>query len=185
MSPLRLYPLSAPGLLPAIACRRSAAKRSGFTLLEVILALAILAGAMAVLGEVNRLALRNAAAARDLARAQLLAESKLAEIQAGITSTASVDNMPFDAATENLDSSEPGWKYSISSKATDEDGGDLRPRDGHPRSAGRPASHYILARALAAGPQLHLHAAHPGLRQHFRVGRIVRCGELRATHSWK
>jgi type II secretion system protein I len=97
-------------------------KRPGFTLLEVILALTILAGAIAVLGEVNRLALRNASEARDLARAQLLAESKLAEIKAGITSTDLVDNAAFDPATESLDPAEPAWLFSISSQSTDEDG---------------------------------------------------------------
>ncbi|MGO9108286.1 MAG: prepilin-type N-terminal cleavage/methylation domain-containing protein [Thermoguttaceae bacterium] len=97
-------------------------KRPGFTLLEVILALTILAGAMAVLGEVSRLALRNASAARDLARAQLLAESKLAEILAGITSPDPVENTAFDRSSNSLDPSEPGWLYSISSESTDEDG---------------------------------------------------------------
>ena len=95
-------------------CHRSRRAPRGFTLLEVILALTILAGAMAVLGEVSRLALRNAAAARDLARAQLLAESKLAEIEAGITAPDPVENTPFDAATESLDPGEPAWLYSIS-----------------------------------------------------------------------
>ncbi len=98
------------------------AARRGFTLLEVILALAILAGALAILGEVSRLALRHAAAARDLARAQLLAESKLAEIKAGITSPDAVDNMAFDPTTEKLDPTEPAWLYSITSQATDEVG---------------------------------------------------------------
>ena len=97
-------------------------RRGGFTLLEVILALTILAGALAVLGEVSRLALRNAAAARDLARAQLLAESKLAEIEAGITSTDSVDKVAFDTTANSLDPGEPAWLYSINSQSTDEDG---------------------------------------------------------------
>ena len=96
--------------------------RNGFTLLEVILALAILAGAMAVLGEISRLALRNAAGARDLARAQLLAESKLAEIEAGFTAPDAADNTAFDTTTESLDPAEPAWLYSISSQSTDEDG---------------------------------------------------------------
>ena len=91
-------------------------------MLEVILALAILAGALAVLGEMSRLALRHAAAARDLARAQLLAESKLAEIAAGITSPEAVDDTAFDPTTETLDAAEPAWLYSISSQATDEVG---------------------------------------------------------------
>jgi len=47
----------------------------GFSLLEVILALAIFAGAVAVLGEVARWALRNAEIARDLSRAELFCEA--------------------------------------------------------------------------------------------------------------
>jgi len=97
-------------------------QRNGFTLLEVILALTILAGALAVLGEVSRLALRNAAGARDLARAQLLAESKLAEIAAGITSSQAVENAAFDTSSESLDPAEPAWIYSISTQSTDEEG---------------------------------------------------------------
>jgi general secretion pathway protein I len=97
-------------------------KRPGFTLLEVILALAILAGSLVVLGEVSRLALRNAASARDLARAQMLAETKMAEIEAGITTPDSIDNATFDAVSESLDSGEPAWTYSIDSQSTDEDG---------------------------------------------------------------
>ncbi len=103
-------------------CATTVSRRSAFTLLEVILALTILAGAMAVLGEVSRLALRNAVAARDLARADLLANSKLAEIEAGITSTDSVDRLKFDPTTESLDPGEPAWLYSINSQSTDEDG---------------------------------------------------------------
>jgi general secretion pathway protein I len=59
-------------------------KSGGFSLLEVILALAILTGAVAVLGEIVRLGIRNAQVARDTTQAQLLCESKLAEITAGI-----------------------------------------------------------------------------------------------------
>ncbi len=100
----------------------SPSRRDGFTLLEVILALTILAGSLAVLGEVARLAMRNASAARDLARAQMLAESKLAEIQAGITTPDAVDNTPFDTANESLDPSVPRWLFSINPEATDETG---------------------------------------------------------------
>jgi Tfp pilus assembly protein PilV len=91
-------------------------------LLEVMLALAILGGAMAVLGEMSRVALYNAKAARDLTRAQMLAESKMAEIEAGITQPDSVQDEKFDAQTEEFDPSEPGWRYSIVSEATNETG---------------------------------------------------------------
>ena len=119
--PSPLLPCSLAPLLP-LPLSRSRLARRGFTLLEVILALAILAGALAVLGEVSRLALRNAAAARDLARAQMLAESKLAEIASGITSPDPIDGATFDTTLESLDPSEPAWLYSISRDSTDEEG---------------------------------------------------------------
>jgi type II secretion system protein I len=97
-------------------------KPRGFTLLEVILALTILAGAMAALGEISRMALRNAAEARDLARAQILADSKMAEIVALVAPPDAVENAPFASANEALDPAEPGWLYSVSQDTTDEPG---------------------------------------------------------------
>jgi type II secretion system protein I len=98
-------------------------KRDGFSLLEVSLALAILAGAIAVLGEASRLSLRNAALARDLAHAQLLCESKLAEIVSGITPAEPVDRMPFDeTTTDSIDPDEAPWVYTIETNETDETG---------------------------------------------------------------
>jgi prepilin-type N-terminal cleavage/methylation domain-containing protein len=98
-------------------------RKAGFSLLEVILALAILAGSIAVLGEASRLALKNAEIARDLARAQLLCESKLAEITTGIIAAEAVNNAAFDATTTaSLDPNEPAWLYSIETQPTDEDG---------------------------------------------------------------
>ena len=89
------------------------ARRSAFSLLEVILALTLLAGAVVVLGEVGRLALRNAAMARDLARAQLLCESKLAEVVSGIAPASAIDKAPFDPTTEAAAVDDPNWVYSI------------------------------------------------------------------------
>jgi len=58
--------------------------RRGISLLEVMLAIAILGGALAVLGELVRIGARSSAAVRDLTQAQLLCENKLAEIAAGV-----------------------------------------------------------------------------------------------------
>jgi general secretion pathway protein I len=93
--------------------------RSGFSLLEVLLALAILTMAIAVLGELARQGLRNAAAARDLTQAQLLCETKLAEITSGIQPLSPVQNVPF----EKVDPSEDlPWVYSIEEQTVDQDG---------------------------------------------------------------
>lgn len=92
---------------------------SGFSLLEVILALAILAGAVAVLGEVARHGLESTRIARDLTYAQLLCESKLAEIALGVTPPDPVDYAPI----ENTTAPTPvGWLYSIEVASTDIDG---------------------------------------------------------------
>ena len=90
-------------------------KRGGFSLLEVILALAILAGSMAVLGELARLGLQNAQIARDTAQAQLLCESKLAEITAGITPMQAVSDAEFE---EPVGDGTMKWLFSIDVQQT-------------------------------------------------------------------
>jgi len=87
---------------------------TGFTLLEVILALAILAGAVAVLGELVRIGARNAAAARNQTRAQLLCESLSAEIVVGAVEP--------DPVQRELVQTDPEWVYSIGIEPVDEEG---------------------------------------------------------------
>ena len=96
---------------------RRLARDAGFSLLEVILALAILGGAIAVLGEAARLAMKNAEFTREINRAQLLCESKLAEIVAGITPAESSQGVAVKSET---DSSEPAWLYSIETTSVDD-----------------------------------------------------------------
>jgi type II secretion system protein I len=84
----------------------------GFTLLEIILALAILAGSLAALGEVMRLADQNAAGTRDETEAQIIASSVLDELIAGVLPLAAVSQSPV--AVE----SEPPWVYSIAIEQT-------------------------------------------------------------------
>jgi type II secretion system protein I len=91
----------------------------GFSLLEVILALAILGGSIAVLGEAASIAMRNAEFTRDVARAQLLCESKLSEIVAGITPAQSVQRAEFTIAAG---AGEPAWLYSIETASLSEEG---------------------------------------------------------------
>lgn len=85
-------------------------KSRGFSLLEVVLSLAILGGAIAVLGEAASLALRNAEITREMAHAQLLCESKLSEIVAGIDSAEPIQRAPIEKAANP---GEPAWLYSI------------------------------------------------------------------------
>ncbi len=82
-------------------------RKPAFTLLEVILALAILAGAIAVLGEVMSVAGRNASDAQAEAQAQLLASSVMDEMLAGMTELANQSRQPLEA-----DSAIP-WVYSV------------------------------------------------------------------------
>ena len=79
--------------------------RKGFSLLEVILALSILAGSVAVLGELLRTGVRNAQDARDLTRAQMLCEGIEEQVVAGVIAPTAVSNVPCD--------DDPRWMYSL------------------------------------------------------------------------
>jgi hypothetical protein len=84
------------------------------SLLEVILAIAILGGSMAVIGELVRIGSRCAATARDLTMAQILCESKLGELAAGALTPDPVDGAPADETGE--------WLYSVQSEPIDQAG---------------------------------------------------------------
>jgi general secretion pathway protein I len=87
--------------------------REGFSLLEVLLALAILAGAIAALGEVMRLGDQNAALARDESEAEMLATSVISELLSGSRQVQAVSSATFDMTAE------PAWTYSITVDNTD------------------------------------------------------------------
>ena len=70
--------------------------RRGLTLLEVILALAILAGGVAVLSQMSWSGLENARLAGEVVAAQLMAESLMAELMAGIHPMQSVHDQPVE-----------------------------------------------------------------------------------------
>jgi type II secretion system protein I len=89
--------------------------RAGMTLLEVILAIAILGGSMAVLGELVRIGTRSARAARMSTTAQLLAESLLTEISLSTTSPTSTNGMIDDYAGE-------AWQYTTQVEQVDQQG---------------------------------------------------------------
>jgi type II secretion system protein I len=90
--------------------RHALVHRRGFTLLEVLLALAILVGALATLGELIRMGLQNAHGAAASTTAQLLCESKLAELTAGITPPSSIAPTPLDA--------EGFWQFAVAVEPT-------------------------------------------------------------------
>src|SRR3954451_18868118 len=86
--------------------------KHGFTLLEIILSLAILAGSLAALGEVMRLADRNATLADDETQAQILAASVMDEIAAGARELTAVDQGAFNSTDD------PPWVFSIAMDQT-------------------------------------------------------------------
>jgi general secretion pathway protein I len=92
--------------------------RRAFSLLEVILALAILAGAIAVLSQVSGLGMRNAALVRDLTEAQLLCESKMAEITSGLETAQAQQGTPLGTTDDVQDD----WLYSTDLESTSQTG---------------------------------------------------------------
>lgn len=77
----------------------------GFSLLEVVLALAILTASVAVVGELIRSGLRNAQVARDLSQAALIGESIVQQIESG--------QLPSQSSGASPVKDVPGWVYSI------------------------------------------------------------------------
>lgn len=93
-------------------------RRRAFSLLEIILALAILAGAVAVFGQLGRSGLENARLARDLTMAQLYCESKMAEIAAGLAPVESQQGVPFEESEDPADD----WTYTVEVNPAAQDG---------------------------------------------------------------
>jgi type II secretory pathway pseudopilin PulG len=92
--------------------RFSSESPTAFTLLEIILALAILAGSLAALGEVMRLADQNAAMTRDETQAQILAASIMDELVSGARTLASINAQAVDPTWD------PQWVYSVAWEQT-------------------------------------------------------------------
>jgi general secretion pathway protein I len=95
--------------------------RAAFSLMEVILALGILAGAMILLGELAHQGLRHAGMARDITQAELICESKLAEITSGMTSPESVASAPVESDLPGSPTSDK-WLYSVEVNSGGQDG---------------------------------------------------------------
>ena len=92
--------------------RRS--RRQGITLLEVLLAIAILGGALAAIGELIRLGVRSAGAAQQETFAHLLCDSRMAEVAAGAVPPESVGQTACEEATD--------WVYTIEVTPADQTG---------------------------------------------------------------
>ena len=80
-------------------------RRNGLSLLEVILAIAILGGALAVIGELVRLGSLAASRAENLSKAQIMADSRMAELSAGAIPLQSVAEAPCEE--------DPEWVYTV------------------------------------------------------------------------
>lgn len=80
-------------------------RRSGFSLLEVMLASGILLGCLVVLSELANIGRIHAIMAQDGSTAARICQSKINEILAGMSSASPVHEEPIDDA--------PGWLYSV------------------------------------------------------------------------
>ena len=89
----------------------------GLSLLEVMLALAILGGALAAIGELMRIGARNAEIARDLTTAQLICESTMAEVQLGFLPLQTVGPVPVSDLQYQQE-----WLYTITVQPLDQQG---------------------------------------------------------------
>ena len=96
---------------------RSVGSHSGFTLLEVILAIAVLAISLTTILEVMRNAYRNADSATIESEAQIYAESILAELATGIRPATAVQGAPLELDDQPMDE----WQYSIAIEPTMQD----------------------------------------------------------------
>jgi prepilin-type N-terminal cleavage/methylation domain-containing protein len=85
--------------------KRRLGDRGGLTLLEVMLALAILGVCMAALGGLIHVGAVSASRARDEAKAQILCETTMAEVAAGILPAQPIGPVPYELETE--------WAYTI------------------------------------------------------------------------
>ncbi len=93
------------GLVVGVRQCGSRARRNGLSLLEVILSIAILGGAMVMIGQLYHLGYRSALQARMRNDANIIADSKMAELAAGV--------LPLESSGNNMVEEFPGWSYSV------------------------------------------------------------------------
>jgi prepilin-type N-terminal cleavage/methylation domain-containing protein len=88
--------------------------RAGFSLLEVMLAAAILVGSLVVLSELAAVGRQHIESAQDLGTAQRVCQSQMSKILAGLLQAESVQRQEVEG--------EPGWLYSIETQSVDQPG---------------------------------------------------------------
>ena len=86
-------------------------RRTGFSLMEILLATSILLGSLIVLGQLAAVGRMHAEDAEGLTTAQLICQTKLNEILAGLEPIRSVESEPLADA--------PGWVYSVEIESVD------------------------------------------------------------------
>jgi type II secretion system protein I len=96
----------------AMTARSGRSRRNGLSLLEVILAIAILGSAMAVIGNLFFLGYRSALQSRNRSDANILVDAKMAELAAGVIPAESVGSQSIE---EN-----PLWSYSVDVRSSDQ-----------------------------------------------------------------
>lgn len=104
----------------ALSCRffpMNPRRRTGLSLLEVLLALAILGGTLAIIGELIRVGGRNAEQARDVTTAQIHCESLMAQVSSGLLPAQTTVDVPI-----NDPNSPDEWLYSIVTQPVDQNG---------------------------------------------------------------
>lgn len=95
---------------PLAKAAHRAWRRPGFSLLEVVLSLAIFFGSLAILSQINWNGTRAAVQAQLSAQALMRCEAKLQEVIAGAEPLADQQNVPFDDNSE--------WTWSLQTAPT-------------------------------------------------------------------
>lgn len=101
------------------------AERGGFSLLEVILAFAILAGSLAVLGQLISIGMRSAREAEGMTESQMICQTIMDEIIIGVRLPDPVQEIPVDMLTDSsviVPNRTIDWVYSIDSELAPIDG---------------------------------------------------------------
>jgi prepilin-type N-terminal cleavage/methylation domain-containing protein len=97
-------------------------KRNGFSLLEILLSLAILGGSLAIIAQIADSGVSAAREARDLSLARILCQAKLSEVLLNAT-LGQTPQPVFDASAEPFDSqSQTVFTYTIEIQPASLDG---------------------------------------------------------------